>query len=89
MIVTLHPESLTAISREVARQIDSRLEVVGVASTDGGSERVELLVTLAGCHTDPCTVMINITRSDASSFEHELRQALADALVEHRGRTAN
>src|SRR4030095_16389379 len=38
-------DAVTALSREVAAEYDSRLEVIGVASTAGESSRVEVFVT--------------------------------------------
>jgi hypothetical protein len=81
--MTLTVDAVTAISRSVARAYDPRLEVLGVASTDGGTSRVELLVTIEGCHQDPCVIMINVTRSAQPEFEHELRTKFRDALASH------
>ena len=82
--MTLNLELVTLISRQVARNLDERIDVVSVASTDGGSERVELLLTLANCHQEPCVIMVNVPRSDISSLERELRQKLHEALTAHR-----
>ena len=78
--MTLNPDSVTALSREIARQVDPRFEVLGVTSIDGGSDRVELLVTLKGCHREPCTVMVNVSRAD----QQQLRETLHQALANHR-----
>jgi len=80
----LNPDAMTTISREVASQIDDRIEVLGITSTEGGTDRVELLVTIAGCHQEPCTVLVNINRADPVRFEHELREKLRHAFAAHR-----
>jgi hypothetical protein len=75
--------AVTALSREVAAEYDSRLEVVGVASTDGESGRVEILVTVRGCHEEPCVIMVNLTRLGPRAFERDLRKTLRGALAAH------
>lgn len=80
---TLTIDTITALSREVASDYDARLRVVGVTSTDGESGRVELLVTIHGCHPDPCIIMLNVTRSTRDAFERELRDKFRDALASH------
>ena len=76
-------DQATAISRDVIAEVRGDLELLGVLSTDGGSDRIELLVTVAGCHREPCRLVLNLTRVDAADFEDELREKLRDALVSH------
>ena len=76
-------DTVTALSRDVAAEYDSRLEVIGVASTSGESRRVEVLVTVRGCHQEPCVLMVNLTRQGQQAFERDLRQKLRRALVAH------
>jgi hypothetical protein len=80
---TLTLDTITALSRAVAGAYDERLRVVGVTSTDGESGRVELIVTIHGCHVDPCIIMLNVTRSRREAFERELRDKFRDALASH------
>jgi len=82
--VTLDLDTITAISRAIAAAHDPSLEVIGVASSDGGSDRVELLVTIVGCHQEPCILMLNLTRTETSQFERELRLKLRKKLADHR-----
>ena len=79
-------DAVTELSREIAAQYDSRLEVIGVASTAGESSRVEVFVTVRGCHQDPCILMVNLTRQGHEAFERDLRDKLRRALVAHTGR---
>ena len=71
------------ISRDIAAKYDRRLDVMGAAPTDGKGGRVELLVTIRGCHHEPCVLMLNVTRLGQAAFERELREKLHDALVTH------
>jgi len=84
--LALNLDTVTAISRVVTADHDPPLEVVGVASSDGGSDRVELLVTVVGCHQEPCVLMLNLTRTETSQFEHELKAKLREKLADHRRR---
>jgi len=76
-------KTVTALSTAIAAKYDSRLRVVGVASTDRENERVELLVTIRGCHREPCMVMLNVTRRGEDAFAEDLREKFHDALVSH------
>lgn len=82
--MVLNPDELTKISRRVAREYDGALEVVSVAATEGGSGRVELLVTISGCHRDPCVLMLNLSRADPQTFEAEMRSKFGEAVAAHR-----
>jgi hypothetical protein len=79
-------DTVTELSRDVAAEYDSRLEVIGVASTAGESSRVEVFVTIRGCHQEPCVLMVNLTRQGHQAFEHDLRESLHRALAEHSRR---
>jgi hypothetical protein len=76
-------DTVTALSRDVAAEYDSRLQVIGVASTAGESSRVEVFVTVRGCHQEPCVLMVNLTRQGHQAFERDLRDKLHRALVAH------
>jgi hypothetical protein len=54
-----------------------------VASTAGESSRVEVFVTVRGCHQEPCVLMVNLTRQGHQAFERDLREKLRRALVTH------
>jgi hypothetical protein len=59
--MTLSADTITEISRSVAAEHSPDIEVLGVVSSEGGSDRVELLITITGCHTEPCRFLINLT----------------------------
>jgi hypothetical protein len=75
-------DEITSISAEIIRQ-SPPLELVGVAAADGGSSRVELMVTVKGCHEEPCRLVLNLPRGDRRSFETELRLKLQTLLRTH------
>jgi hypothetical protein len=81
--VTLSKDDITRRVASLLREHGRALDVVGVASSEGGSGRIELLITIAGCHAEPCRLLINVTRASPIDFERELRAALADALASH------
>ena len=74
--------TITALSREVVRQHGGGFDVVTV-TTGGDSERVEILVTIKGCHSDPCRFMVNVSRADSDEFDREFRTKLIDAMQKH------
>jgi len=75
--------AVTAIGKEVAAE-HGGLTVYGVTLSDGSTDRVEVLVAIAGCHEGQCRLMINVTRADGAQFERDFRTKLRDALVRHR-----
>jgi hypothetical protein len=81
--MTMSLDEVSAISRAVAKEYQGGLEVLGVASAEGGAGRVELLVTISGCHRDPCVLMLNLTRGDRTMLQRELRNKLREALTAH------
>jgi hypothetical protein len=81
--MVLNPDEVTRISRAVAREYDGALEVLGVAAAGEGAGRVEVLVTISGCHRDPCVLMLNLSRTESAAFEAELRSKFREALSAH------
>ena len=73
---------ITAMSREVVLQHGRGLDVVSV-TTGGDSERVEVMVDIGGCHSEPCRFVVNVSRADAAQFEREFRSKLDQALQKH------
>jgi hypothetical protein len=81
--MNLDLESITTISRSVALEHSESLRVVGVTSTDGGSDRAELLVTIDGCHREPCSFIVNVSRASRDHLEEDVSVKLRDALRKH------
>ncbi len=82
--MTMDLDAVTTLSRTLVKEHDPRLQVIEVMSRGvGGTDRVELLITIAGCHAAPCVLMLNITRAEPSALADELRSKLTHALQVH------
>jgi hypothetical protein len=79
----LAQEQITGIAQEVIRTYPRPLELVGVMASEGGSNRVEIMVTVKGCHDAPCRLMLNLSRGDRAALESELRRKLQELLRSH------
>jgi hypothetical protein len=82
-VMPLAQDEITTISLDVIRQHAAHLELVGLMASEGGSDRVEIMVTVKGCHAEPCRLLLNLSRADKETLEAELRSALREALVTH------
>jgi hypothetical protein len=80
--MALDQATLDSLSRNIANEFDSRLEIVGIAATHGGSDRVELLVSVADDHDERRVHMLNLTRARRVDFESDLRRQLTERLSE-------
>ena len=76
-------EELTAVSRAVALEHGPALDARVVTVTDGGSSRAEILVTISGCHQEPCRFVMNVNRTDAAEATAEFRAKLSEAITRH------
>ena len=56
---------------------------MAVTFTEGGTDRVEVLVTLPRCHQGPCRFLVNVTRTGSGAFEDDFRLKLREALKKH------
>lgn len=81
--MTLALDEIVTISRMVALEHGRAMQVTAVNVSDGGSERVEILVTLEDCHRGPCRFLVNVSRAEREQLEAELRSKLSDALAKH------
>jgi hypothetical protein len=79
----LTQDEITVISLDVVRQYSKALDFVGVMASEGGSGRVEIMVTIQGCHEQPCQLILNLSRADRVALQDELRQKLEAALRTH------
>ena len=69
------------IAKEVAREQGDLVEVVGAATTSGGTAYAEVTVVVGGCHdSDGCRIIVG---ADRARGEPALREALAARLREH------
>jgi hypothetical protein len=73
------------IAADVARHEKPPLDVVGVIAGEGDSQYAEVILTIRGCQTEPCRMMIGVRRE---ASESECRRAvearLREHLIEHR-----
>jgi hypothetical protein len=82
--MSMNVELLSDTARAVLAEYDARLTLVGLTGSGEGPARVELLVTIAGCHESPCTLLLNVGRKNSVAFASELRRRLHEALDAHR-----
>ena len=83
LTMTLSLDVVIDLGREVAAEQHSGFEVLAVASACGGTDRVELLVAIAGCRHGRCVWMLNLARTTQVQFTGELRAKLRDARHAH------
>jgi hypothetical protein len=80
----LHLDQVTAVSRSVVQEHGRDLQVSGVTFSDGSADRVEVIVTIDGCHSGSCRFAVNVTRADSEEFERDFRVKLGEALRKHQ-----
>lgn len=78
--MTLSLDAVAAIVRTVAGEHPSPVRLLGIASATGGTSRVELLVSVTDRHETPSLVMLNVSRTDSSQLEREIRVKLREAV---------
>jgi hypothetical protein len=82
--VSLTLSDVRRIAADVAKQQDPPLEVMGATPAEGDSAYAEVMLTIRGCHVEPCRMLIGVSR-DAS--EPECRRVLQERLQQHRTAT--
>ncbi len=84
--------SLTDVRRivaEVAREQTPTLEVVA-ARADGDSSYTEVILTVRGCSTEPCQIVMGVRReAPESEFRDMVRVQLTEHLHDHEEAAAN
>jgi hypothetical protein len=86
--MSLAHDEIAAISSDVIRRYPDRpFEFVGIMASEGGSGRVEVMVTVKGCHNDPCRLLLNLSRTNRAALEDELRRKLHEQLRSHLGQS--
>ena len=79
--MSLNAATITELSRSIAEDYDDPdVEIMGV-STHGGSDRVELLVsvTLPDAESGRQVHMLNLSRTQRSDFERDFRSRLQES----------
>ncbi len=79
----LDVQDVTRIARDAAREQSPTIKVAGVVLGAGGSDYVEILVNLEGCHAQPCQFSLGVFRN---ASEATLKNAVAEQLRRHLDR---
>ena len=75
-------DTLGELVREIAADIDPRLDLVGVTNSEGGGGYAELTIRMKDCDCDPCRVTIGVDRTlDRTALERSLDKPLRDYLA--------
>ena len=83
MLLTV--ENMRRIAADVAAEQTPTLEVVGATVSEGGSRYAEVILSVRGCKTEPCRVVIGVLRdSPEAAFRNEVGKRLGEHLNEHR-----
>jgi hypothetical protein len=73
-------EDVRRIADEVIRQENPAMKVVAATTAEGGSDYTEIIVTVLGCHTEPCRLMLGMNRQVS---EPVFRRAVAEKFRQH------
>jgi hypothetical protein len=74
---------VSRIAAQAAGEVSHDLSVTGVTISGGDSGYTEVHVTVVGCHTEPCHMVLSVFR-DVS--EDTLRLDITSSLRAHLGR---
>jgi len=73
------------IAADVVANEDPTIEVLGVTRAEGGSQYTEVILTIRGCTTEPCRIMIGLNRDTPEPiFRQEVQRQVRHHLSEHR-----
>lgn len=78
--MSLPIEVIAEISRAVVAEQHRDAEVLAVTGGDGGTNRVEILLSIHPL-AEPHLVVLNLARGDRPELEADLRRQLADAFA--------
>lgn len=67
------------IAIDVARQRDPALEVLAATPAEEGSAYAEVIITVKGCHREPCRLLIGVNRG---ATEREVRERFEEHLAD-------
>ena len=73
-------DDVAALCHQIARGVDDRLHVSNVLLTTGGTDRIELLVTVDDRPDESCRHLLNVTRVAPDDLARELGPKLRRAL---------
>jgi len=78
--VSLSLADVRRVTADVARQHDPALDVLGAIPAEEGVYYSEVILTIRGCATEPCRVVIGVSRE---ASEKELGETVKERLQEH------
>ena len=81
--MSINLAEITSLSHALVQQHGGGLAVATVVAIEGGTERVEIIVTIDGCHKGSCRFPVNVSRASGADFNREFTQKLKDALQKH------
>jgi hypothetical protein len=82
MLMTLI--DLKRIALEVIAKEHPTLELLGVTTAEGGSRYTEVILSMRGCHTEPCRLVVGVNRDVGESA---FRRHIDDRIREHLRQT--
>jgi hypothetical protein len=77
---TMSVTEISRVARAAARRTSPQLDVVGVTINAGGSDYVEIVVDIRGCHRESCQIVLGVFRNVT---EGALEAAITEQLREH------
>jgi hypothetical protein len=77
---TMSMTEISRIARTAAGRTSPQLNVVGVTINAGGSDYVEIVVDVRGCHRESCQILLGVFRNVT---EGALEAAISDQLRQH------
>lgn len=73
-------EEARRLANEVVRAIDPAVDVVA-ATAGGGANYTEIVLAVADCRTEPCTIVLGVNRHMPDA---DFRNVVADRFRRHR-----
>ena len=82
-LLSLSLSQVRQISADVAQRQQPPLDVVAAAPVEGGTSFAEVILTVRGCRSEPCVVVIAVSRNGSEadlrrSVDTRLRQRITD-----------
>lgn len=79
----IHRNDLLATTRTIAANVHTGVQVEGLSSFDIDPSRTEMLISVVGCHAEPCILSIVLTRETTGWPARQLRERLVHAFATH------
>lgn len=77
---------ISSLTRDVARSLSLEIEVAGVTRGAHDGEYAEVLLTVLGCETESCRLLVGVSRvAPLDDVRRVLAEALRDHATQHPG----